>query len=110
MHDEREDLLKKLPIEVFIFHDADAMDRLGALGLARQFAYSGRVGKKIWEPTIKRNPSLPWGGNFSSLHTILDDQLHFKFYTKKGKEIATERKECMRLFIKRFFQEWNFEK
>jgi len=108
---ERELSKKKLPIEVFIFHDADKIEGgIGAIGLARQFAFSGGVGKKIWDPNIPRNSSLPYGGNFSAIHTVLDWDIKKKFYTKKGKEIAKERKKYTRTFIKRFFQEWNFKK
>jgi len=110
-HEEREDLFKKkLSVEVLIFHDADKIDGVGALGLARQFVYSGRVGKKFWDPNIPRDSTLPWGGNISAMHTILDDQLIFKFYTKKGKKVADGRKKYMRSYIKRFFQEWDFKK
>ena len=113
MHERKyeEKLLKnKLPIEVIIFHDADKIEGVGALGLARQFVYSGRIGQKIWDPDIPRNPFLPYGGNFSAMHTILDWDIKKRFYTKKGKEIAKERKDFMQSFIKRFFQEWNFKK
>ncbi len=108
---ERKLSKKKLPIEVLIFHDADKIEGgIGALGLARQFTYSGGVGKKIWDPEISRKSSLPYGGNFSAMHTILDWDIKKKFYTKKGREMARERKEYTRAFIKRFFQEWNFKK
>jgi uncharacterized protein len=111
MHEERGDLSKKkLPIEVLIFHDADKIDGVGALGIARQFVYSGRVGKKFWDPDAPRNPALPWGGNTSAMHTILDDIMKIRFYTKKGRKIAKGRKGYMRPFIKRFFQEWDFRK
>lgn len=110
-HEERKDLLKmKLPLEALIFHDADKMDSLGALGIARQFVYSGRVNKKFWDPNIPRNASLPWGGNFSAMHTILDGQMNLKFYTKKGKRTSEDRKRYMRSYVKRFFQEWDFKK
>ncbi|KPJ72595.1 hypothetical protein AMJ48_03020 [Parcubacteria bacterium DG_74_1] len=111
VHEENLDLLKmKLPLECLIFHDADKMDSLGALGIARQFVYSGRVNKKFWDPSIPRNASLPWGGNFSAMHTILDSQMNLKFYTKKGKRISEDRKRYMHSYIKRFFQEWDFKK
>lgn len=111
MHEERENLSKKkLPIEILVFHDADKIEGVGALGLARQFAYSGEIGKKIWDSNIPRKPNLPHGGNFSAMHTILDWDIKKRFYTKKGKEMAKERKKYMRSYIKRFFQEWNFKK
>jgi len=110
-HDTTEDLSKtRLPKEVSIFHDADKIDGSGAMGVARQFVYSGRVGKKIWNPKIKRNPSLPYGGSFSAIHSILDYHLKHRFYTKIAKKIAVERKKHMRSFVKEFFQEYNFKR
>ncbi|NCO80513.1 HD domain-containing protein [bacterium] len=104
-HEEREDLFKKkLPVEVLIFHDADKIDGVGALGLARQFVYSGRVGKKFWDPNIPRDSTLPWGGNISAMHTILDDQLIFKFYTKKAKKWLTGEKNICDHILKGFFK------
>ncbi len=111
LHEEKGDLFKKkLPIEVIIFHDADKIEGVGAIGLSRQFVYSGGVGKKIWDPAKKRNPSLLYGGNFSAMHTILDHDIKKRFYTKKAQEMAIGRKKYMRDFIKRFFKEWNFKK
>jgi uncharacterized protein len=110
MHEEKGDLSKKkLPTEVIIFHDADKMEGIGAIGLARQFTYSGQIGKKIWDPAKKRNPSLPYGGNFSAMHSILDHDIKKRFYTKKARKMAKTRKEHMRNFIKIFFKEWNFK-
>ena len=99
-----------MPIEILIFHDADKIDGMGALGLSRQFVYSGRVNKKFWDPDIPISHVLPWGGNFSAMHTILGDLLNSKFYTKRGRKIADGRKEYMRSYIKRFFKEWDFKK
>ena len=110
-HEERDDLSKKkLPVEILIFHDADKIDSMGALGISRQFVYSGRVCKKFWDPDIPRNPGLLWGGNYSAMHTILDDIMKYRFYTKEGKKIAEGRRGYMQSFIKRFFQEWDFKK
>jgi len=110
-HDTDKDLSKrKLPIEILIFHDADKMDGSGAMGVARQLVYTGRVGRKIWNPKIRRNSSLPYGGNFSAIHSILDYHLQHRFYTKIAKKIVGRRKKYMRSFVKNFFKEWNLKK
>jgi uncharacterized protein len=109
-HGAREDLSKmKLPIEISIFHDADKMDGVGALGVARQFVYAGRVNKKMWDPKIKRNSSLPYGGDFSAIHTLLDYHLTHRFYTKRARKMAEGRKKFMQSYIKKFIQEWNLK-
>ncbi len=108
LHDVQK-LKGKFPSEVLIFHDADKIEAIGAIGLARNFAFAGSIGRRIWKPEIKRKPYLPYGGNISAMHTILDWEIKKEFYTKKGKEIAKSRKDFMRAFIKRFFEEWNFK-
>jgi len=109
-HGVRKDLSKmKLPIEISIFHDADKMDGAGALGVARQFVYSGRVDKKMWDPKIRRKPSLPYGGDSSAIHTLLDYHLKHRFYTKRARKMAESRKKFMQSFIKEFLGEWNFK-
>ena len=110
LHGARDDLAKlKLPVEVFIFHDADKIDGSGTMGVARQLVYTGRIGRIIWDPKIKRSPSLPYGGNRSAVHVLLDYHLRHRFYTKEAKRIATTRKKYMREFVGQFIKEYNFK-
>ena len=98
-----------LPIEIYIFHDADKIEGLGAIGAMRLAGYAGQVGRKIWDPTKKRNSNLPYGGNFSAIHTILDYQMKVTFYTKAGKKIAQERRRFSKLLVNEFLREYNFK-
>lgn len=109
-HGVRDDLSKtKLPVEILIFHDADKIDGSGAMGTARQLVYTGRIGRIIWDPKVKRNASLPYGGNFSAVHVLLDYHLRHRFYTKEAKRIVTTRKKYMREFVNQFIKEYNFK-
>src|SRR5690554_7309436 len=81
-------------IEGRVVQDADRIDAIGAIGIARTFAYGGAVGQAIYDPNIspKENQSMESYVNERS-HTInhfyeklllLKDRMH----TRKGKSIA----------------------
>jgi uncharacterized protein len=99
-------------LEARIVQDADRLDAIGALGVARAFAYGGAKGRLLYEPGVK--PVLH--GSFaaykkSKSHTInhfheklllLKDRLH----TREARRIARERHAFLGAFLKRFHAEW----
>jgi uncharacterized protein len=99
-------------LEARIVQDADRLDAIGALGVARAFAYGGAKGRLLYEPGVK--PVLH--GSFaaykkSKSHTInhfheklllLKDRLH----TREARRIARERHAFLGTFLKRFHAEW----
>lgn len=105
-----EDQMKS--IEGRVVQDADRIDAIGAIGIARTFAYGGAVGQAIYDPNIspKENQSMESYVNERS-HTInhfyeklllLKDRMH----TRKGKSIAEERTRFMEAFLDQFYKEW----
>lgn len=99
-------------LEGKILQDADRIDAVGAIGIARTFAYGGSIGQPIYDPEIppKENQSKESYVNERS-HTVnhfyeklllLSDRMH----TKTGKMIAGERTEFMRSFLNQFYKEW----
>lgn len=86
-------------LEGKIVQDADRIDALGAIGIARTFAYGGANRQLIHHDTVKQNTSIQ---HFYDKLFILKDQMH----TDTAKKIATQRHRFMETFITQFFEEW----
>lgn len=90
-------------LEGKIVQDGDRIDALGAIGIARTFAYGGAMGREIYSPKKdKRDDSLY---HFDEKLFLIKDKLN----TKGGKEIAQERDKFIRDFITQFYKEWGEE-
>ena len=98
-----------------IVSDADKLDAIGAIGIARTFAYGGAHDSPMYDPEIKpvQHKSFEEYKN-SETHTIN----HFyekllllkdKLYTKTAKEIAQHRHEFMEQYLDEFYKEWEGE-
>lgn len=102
-------------IEGKIVQDADRIDAVGAIGIARTFAYGGAVGQPIYDPKIAPKTSQTKEEYVSGrTHTInhfyeklllLADRMH----TKNGRIIALERTAYMQDFLDQFYSEWNVD-
>jgi len=90
---------KELSLEGKIVQDADRLDALGAIGIARTFAYGGSKGRPIYLGDDDDDSSL---AHFHQKLLKLVDLMN----TDKAKEIAKKRHELMLLFVNEFYQEW----
>jgi uncharacterized protein len=102
--------------ELEIVQDADRLDALGAIGIARTFNYGGFKKRAIYDPTIapKLNMSkeeykkseAPTLNHFYEKLLLLKDQMN----TETGKKLAQDRHRFMELFLSQFYAEWEGEK
>lgn len=86
-------------LEGKIVQDADRLDALGAIGIARVFAYTGKVNRKIYDYSIDDDSAI---AHFYQKLFNLDSLMN----TTEAKIIAEERIEFMKEYLKEFFKEW----
>ena len=102
--------------ELEIVQDADRLDALGAIGIARTFHYGGFKNRQLYNPNIApklnmskeeyKNSEAPTLNHFYEKLLLLKDKMN----TKTGKKIAEERHHFMELFLSQFYAEWEGEK
>ncbi len=107
---------KSSTIELEIVQDADRLDAIGAIGIARTFNYGGFKNRKIYNPEILpnlkmtkeeyKNSDSPTINHFYEKLLLLKDKMN----TETGKKIAQERHQFMETFLEQFYGEWNGEK
>jgi len=99
-------------IEAAIVQDADRLDAIGAIGIARTFAYGGHKSRLIYDPSINpvmhndfqeyKNSSAPTINHFYEKLLLLKDRMN----TKTAKIIAEQRHQFMSDFLVQFYEEW----
>lgn len=91
-----------------ILQDADRLEAIGAIGIARCFAYGGKTGRPLYGP-IKHSARY---GTSASINHFYEKLLNIKdlMNTKTGKKIARQRHRFMQKFLAEFFAEINGKK
>lgn len=88
-------------IEGKCVRDADRLDAIGAIGIARTFAYGGSRGRRMHDPEgVDKNSSIQ---HFYDKLLRLKDTVH----TPAGRRMAEERDRFMRQFLEQFYGEWD---
>lgn len=99
--------------ELEVIQDADRLDAIGAIGIARCFNYGGFKNRPLYDPTVVPNLNMskeeykasnsPTINHFYEKLFLLKDTMN----TKTGKKIAENRHQFMELYLKQFYDEWN---
>ena len=102
--------------ELEIVQDADRLDAIGAIGIARTFNYGGFKNRALYDPSIApnlnmskeeyKNSNSPTLNHFYEKLLLLKDKMN----TVTGKKIALERHQYMENFLSQFYAEWEGEK
>jgi len=103
-------------LELDVVQDADRLDAIGAIGIARCFNYGGFKNRKLFDPSIKPNVNLtkdeyksstaPSINHFYEKLLLLSDKMN----TNTGKQIAMQRHQFMTEYLDQFNAEWDGKK
>ncbi len=101
--------------ELDVIQDADRLDAMGAIGIARTFNYGGYKGRELYNPQISpnlnmtreeyKNSNAPTLNHFYEKLLLLKDRMN----TKAGRSLAEHRHKYMEHFLDEFSKEWDGE-
>jgi uncharacterized protein len=99
-------------LEGNVVQDADRLDALGAIGIARTFAYAGAKGQAMYDPNIPVRKQMTKEEYRNEKSTAINHfyeklfKLKGLMNTNTGKRLAEEKHQYMELFIQTFLNEW----
>ncbi len=101
--------------ELHVLQDADRLDAMGAIGIARAFNYGGFKNREMYNPNVQpslnqtkeeyKSSTAPTINHFYEKLLLLKDLMN----TDTGKQIAQQRHKFMETYLKEFYKEWDGE-
>lgn len=102
-----------MSVEAKIVQDADRLDAIGAIGIGRTFAYGGKKGHLLYDPSIKVREEMTEKeyrtGKSSTIHHFYEKLLKLKdlLNTDTARDMASSRHQFLEQFLEQFYREWN---
>jgi uncharacterized protein len=100
-------------MELAVVQDADRLDALGAIGIARAFNYGGFKGRELYNPSVKPDLEMnkeqykrnltPTINHFYEKLLLLKEKMN----TETGRKMAQQRHQFIELYLNQFFREWD---
>lgn len=101
--------------ELDVIQDADRLDALGAIGIARTFNYGGHKGRELYNPAVTpnlnmskeeyKNSTAPTINHFYEKLLLLKERMN----TTTGRKMAEQRHRFIEEFLTQFYKEWEGE-
>ncbi len=102
--------------ELAVVQDADRLDALGAIGIARAFNYGGFKNREMYNPSVSpdmemnidtyKKSTAPTINHFYEKLLLLKERMN----TATGRKLAEERHRFMEIFLEQFYKEWEGKK
>ena len=104
---------RAMSLEARVLSDADKLEAIGAIGIARAFSFGGLKGRALWDGAPTEVPEVYVSGKMgTTLQHFYDKLLRLQddFNTETGRRLGAARTAFLRVYLDQFFEEWHAAK